>query len=1040
MPAANNLSIRLVSDAFEGDDVRVADLTGREHISQLFSFHITVVTNNPEGIDADKLMSSRVSLLFEHIEGDPTPVREIHGIVSQVQDGLSFDHNHATYRLTFVPRMWLATLHETLDIHMDLTVPEVITKVLKRSGLGDKDVELRLRASYPKREFVVQYQETDLAFVSRLAEHNGIYFFFEHGDGADKVVFSDHNSGFQPVIGDDALEYNPHDGDGHTMRERVLSIEATKRLISSRYVVRDYNYRSPGVELTASAPIDDHAGGDIIEYGAHFKNPEEAKRFARIRSEEVKALQQIIHGQSNVTRLAPGATCSVVGHPRAEFELIVVEVNHNAVQSLLAMGEAGEGAGASYDNTFVCIPQGVQYRAPRVTPKPKVSGVITGIVEAAQKSPYAELDADGRYKVRFLYDTSEAGDAQASRPVRMSQPHSGNNYGMHFPMRAGTEVILTCVDGDPDRPIIAGTVPNPANGSPVTSGNITRNVIRTGGSNEINMDDTDGKQRIKLSTPNGDSLMQLGEPNGPEHGGLISTSLYYSSFAGQAISSITGIATGYSKLKAVFAEKNIISIAGVTNAIKPMEKVEQVADAVKEMTNEALEAPKKMMEVEKAAYDKIKAKKAYEFHAAEEEAKAAKARVDACDKELEEAEAEAKKAEEQEIYTEGQLANMDLDDPERPNMEAAHESAVDDRRTTAAKVETLKARHEALEAANKKAEEDAEAKKKAAEKAKADSEKAEENISDFEQHGVGKALKYGQAGMGVIAKAGKAAAFAEKMKEKIEKAEGSGLIGKVKGLFHAAKDNEELAKAEMMAAHSASYALAGRTPGSPVVVTTPYHLLGAKSTVAVFGKTALMYGVKNATIGSAGQVNVASKGKVLLHSPQKAELAGMVKTQITSGALVDTLSRGRLKMVSHASSVWVSKATLGISSKEDMTVATKANLKVNVKTNATIKVKADTEIAQENFKLSAKKKSELVAKVEMKVLAKEWGMEAKPGKVTVGGKGAFLEVNGGNTKIHSKQGATVACNGTTITAKGDGKIDIKAGGVATVKGSKVMLG
>jgi type VI secretion system VgrG family protein len=1043
MPAANNLTIRMVSDAFEGADVRVAELTGREHISQLFSFNLTVVTNSQAGIDSDKLMSAGVTLLFEHTEGGTTPVREIHGIVSQVQDGLSFDHDHATYRVTFVPRMWLATLHETLDIHMDLTVPEVITKVLKRSGLKDgTDVELRLRATYPKREFIVQYQETDLAFVSRLTEHYGIYFFFEHASGVDKVIFSDHNSGFQPLEIEPALEYNPHDGEGYSLTERVVSIESTRRLISSRYVMRDYNYRTPGVDLIASAPIDDHAGGDVVEYGAHFKNPEEGRRFARVRSEEVKALQHIIHGQSNVTRLRPGATCSVVGHPRAEFELTIVEVNHSATQSVLAMGGAGEGGGASYENSFITIPKDVQYRAPRVTPKPKVSGIITGMIDATQKSPYAELDADGRYKVRFMYDTSDAGEGQASRPVRMAQPHSGPNYGMHFPMRAGTEVILSCIDGDPDRPIIAGTVPNPANGSPVTRGNSTRNVIRTGGDNEINMDDTAGAQRIKLSTPNADCVFQMGEPNGPEHGTLLSTGLHYSEFAKEGISTITKVATAYSKIKGVFAEKNILSIAGVTNNPPALEKVAEVTEGIAEITKETLEVPKKMMEVEKAHLDKIQKKKEYENREAKKEADASDKELKACDDEVAKAEKEVAEAEEREHEAEVKLNATPVIDLAYPSIEAEHEAAHNNTESKRAELRRAKAKRAAQATANAEAHKKATDAEKEAKEAKEATEKRENANNDFDQHGVGKALKIGGSAAGAAPGIAKAVAKAAEMRERFkEAAKGTPLIGKLKGMFHDASDVAHAAKAQAFGAKAGVSAAYGRIPGSPVILSKPYHILGAKGTVVVYGsKSALMYGTKNATVGARSQANLTAAIKAMVHSPVKVELAGKSKVMVTSNALVDTLSRGRIKSVSNKSSSYIAKATMSIASKEDMSIATKANLKVTVKTNATIKVKADTTIKQTNFTLNAKSKAIMVAKAEMKVLAKVWGMEAKPGKVTVGGKGAFLEVNGGNTKIHSKQGATVACNGTTITAKGDGKIDIKAGGVATVKGSKVMLG
>src|SRR5690606_3629366 len=131
---------------------------------------------------------------------------------------------------------------------------------------------------------------------------------------------------------------------------------------------------------------------------------------------------------------------------------------------------------------------------------------------------YAELDAEGRYRVRFLFDTAERGEGQASKPVRMAQPHSGAGYGMHFPLRPGVEVALTCVDGDPDRPMISGTVPNPSTASPVAGGNNARNIIRTGGGNEINIADEDGAHRIKMTTPHADTIFQLGAPNEPSTG------------------------------------------------------------------------------------------------------------------------------------------------------------------------------------------------------------------------------------------------------------------------------------------------------------------------------------------------------------------------------------------------------------------------------------------------------------------------------------------------------------------------------------------
>src|SRR4029079_17343953 len=132
-----------------------------------------------------------------------------------------------------------------------------------------------------------------------------------------------------------------------------------------------------------------------------------------------------------------------------------------------------------------------------------VPGAISGVVEAAQPGNYAELDDQGRYHVRFMLDQGDAPKGNASSLLRMAQPHAGPGYGFHFPLRDGVEVMLTCIDGDPDRPIISGAVPNPATPSTVTEGNSRRNVIRTGDGSEINIDDTDDSARIKLSVPYG---------------------------------------------------------------------------------------------------------------------------------------------------------------------------------------------------------------------------------------------------------------------------------------------------------------------------------------------------------------------------------------------------------------------------------------------------------------------------------------------------------------------------------------------------------
>jgi len=145
------------------------------------------------------------------------------------------------------------------------------------------------------------------------------------------------------------------------------------------------------------------------------------------------------------------------------------------------------------------------------------------VVETAQAGEYSEVDEEGRYRVRFAFDRSDAEHGKASRPIRMAQPHAGAGYGFHFPLRDGVEVLITCVEGDPDRPIISGAIPNPTTPSTVAEKNATRNVIRTGGGTEINIDDTAGSERMKISVPFANTVLQLGAPNAPTPGVFIGT-------------------------------------------------------------------------------------------------------------------------------------------------------------------------------------------------------------------------------------------------------------------------------------------------------------------------------------------------------------------------------------------------------------------------------------------------------------------------------------------------------------------------------------
>jgi type VI secretion system secreted protein VgrG len=464
------------SPDFSCDGIEVHRLGGTEAIGRLYDFEIEVACPH-DGSSLDGIEGSRVTVVMERFAGpgeDWHGVRKIHGMVAEVEDMLATHADFHVYRLRVVPRAFALTLVEIQDIYMNLSVPEIIKEKLKRVALGAK-MDMRLRGTYAPREFVVQYKESDLAFVSRLAEHLGISFFFQHGDADDTMVFTDDVSGFQPVDGAKSIPYGVH-----VAGSTVFRLTSTSRVVPSYYAVGDYNYRTPTVELSGEHELSNAFAGGVVEYGTHHKTPAEAKTMAEIRAQERFAGQLVYTGRSGVPALSAGMRVTITDHPdKGALDLLITEVKHDARQ-IVQSGTHSEDQG--YTNAFRAIPADRTYRPPRVTPRPRITGLLTGIVDpgpAGHEAKYAQIDEQGRYLVRFLFDTTPPGERPVSRRVRMVQNHAGENYGTHFPLHPDVEVVIGFVDGDPDRPLIVGAVPNPIKASPVTHAETGLHRIRT---------------------------------------------------------------------------------------------------------------------------------------------------------------------------------------------------------------------------------------------------------------------------------------------------------------------------------------------------------------------------------------------------------------------------------------------------------------------------------------------------------------------------------------------------------------------------------
>ena len=506
-----------VSKGLPEDTFSVVEFKGTEGISKLNIFDITLASDDPE-IDLKVVLQNPATLTIKGSDQD----LPIHGILGQFEQ-LHEVKGHYFYRALLVPRLWQSDLYRENQLFLDKTVPDIIEEILKQAGLTTQDYELKLTKNYPKWEYICQYRETDFDFISRWMEREGIYFFFQQGEDSEKLIITDSSTAHEDIQGDATIPFTPPSGIVPE-KEAIFTFLCRQKRLPNKVILKDYNYRKPSLELKAEAEVDASGRGDIYFYGEHFKTPQEGNGLAKIRAEEIKCRENVYHGESTAPNQRSGFFCELEDHYRQSYnqKYLIVQVEHEGHQtgSLWAGVEKESAKGEkrlTYVNSFTAIRSDVQFRPERKTPKSRFYGTMNATIDAAGIGEYAELDDLGRYKVKLPFDQSDMEGGKASRYVRMAQPYAGTEHGMHFPLHKGTEVLLTFVDGDPDRPVIAGAVPNPETASPVTAANQTESVIQTGGYNKIRFEDLIGSERIIMETPAANSWIRMGTPNDPTY-------------------------------------------------------------------------------------------------------------------------------------------------------------------------------------------------------------------------------------------------------------------------------------------------------------------------------------------------------------------------------------------------------------------------------------------------------------------------------------------------------------------------------------------
>lgn len=491
----------------------VETFSGKEFMSELYYYQV-IFTSSNQNISSAQLLTKPVTLTMETgpLMG-LTGQKVVHGVVTHFKR-ISGSRDQATYQIIIEP--FLSLLRKQFRTHrffVNKSVPEVVTEVLQEHGLKGWEYEFTLKADYPKREQINQYQENDLAFIERLLAEVGIFYFFTlQPDTQTEVVhFADKQSAWQ--FGK-SLPLNSPSGMSDNAADSVWGINVWHNVVESAVTASDYNHREAQKVLT-SAPADMTRGdgegntyGDVYHYrprhldsGDKITPTAETGNFwARIEHERFLSTQTTVTGSSTDGTLSPAQVLTITETtipptlPReTENGLVIISAGYTASRKNALRVE---WTAVPYSETRCWRPPAKK--------RPVISGTLTARVTSAKDNDmYAWQDEAGLYRVKFDADRDDKGQGMESMPVRFAKPYGGDKYGFHFPLIQGTEVAIAFHEGDPDRPYIAHALHDSRHADHVTEANSTRNVIRTAGLNKLRMEDKRGAEHVKLSTEYG---------------------------------------------------------------------------------------------------------------------------------------------------------------------------------------------------------------------------------------------------------------------------------------------------------------------------------------------------------------------------------------------------------------------------------------------------------------------------------------------------------------------------------------------------------
>jgi len=499
-----NRSVKITSP-FGPNELIFERMSYVEQLSQPFHCEVSLLSESGD-LDPDHILGRTMSISLATT--DTTPMRHFHGIVTEFEQ-LGYSDRFHQYRAVMRPWFWLLTRTADCRIFQERSVPDIFKEV---SHLVGGDVDMRL-GSYKPLEYCVQYRETDFNFLSRLLEREGIFYFFEHSADKHTMVLIDDVGNCKAVTGYESVPFYPAPAQGAAAppreRDHLQTWSFQKSLLPGTFSSRDYNFEQPTPIPEGTSSVSrsyEHSTYEIYDYPAEAVpiNSNGVETVAKVRVQELQVPQMVARGSGDAAGLAAGQVFKLTGHPRNSLDIQYL-ITSASIDLTAAAYHAGAGGGEmQFSITVEAADARAPYRPARITPKPMIHGTQTAVV-VGPKGDEIHTNVHGQIKVQFHWDRKGKMDDKSSCWIRVGQIWAGKAWGAIYIPRVGHEVIVSFLEGDPDRPLVIGSVYHGTNTPPYAlPENKTRSGIRSesskggGGSNELRFEDKKGSEEVFL--------------------------------------------------------------------------------------------------------------------------------------------------------------------------------------------------------------------------------------------------------------------------------------------------------------------------------------------------------------------------------------------------------------------------------------------------------------------------------------------------------------------------------------------------------------